>query len=110
MKKILAYKDGYTSLYESLNQNEKDKVDRVMILMQSYDRIPAHYIRFLRDGIFELRISIRNKELRFLFIYDGEDVVILLNCFVKKTRKTPKGEIEKAIRLKKEYEESQTNE
>ena len=98
------------SLYESLNQDEKDKVDRVMILMQSYDRIPAHYISFLREGIYELRISIRNKELRFLFIHDGEDFVILLNCFVKKTRKTPKGEMEKAIRLKKEYEESKTKE
>ena len=106
MKKILAYKDGYQSFYRSLEQQEKDKVDRIMILMQSYDRIPAHYIRFLRNGIFELRISGHNKELRILFIYDGDDIVILLNCFVKKTRKTPRAELEKAIRLKQEYEES----
>ena len=109
MKRILAFKDGYKSLYESLKQEEKDKVDRVMILMQSYDRVPAHYIKYLGSSIFELRITVRNKELRFLFIYNGDDVVILLNCFVKKTRKTPKCEWDKAIRLKKEYEESKTN-
>ena len=109
MKKILACKDGYTSLYESLNQDEKDKVDRVMMLMQSYDRMPTHYIRFLKNGIFELRISVQNKELRILFIYDGSDIVILLNCFVKKTRKTPGKELKKAIRLKQEYEESKTS-
>ena len=81
-----------------------------MILMQSYDRVPAHYIKYLGKSIFELRITVRNKELRFLFIYDGDDVVILLNCFVKKTRKTPNSEWEKAIRLKREYEESKTSE
>ena len=84
MKRILAYKDSYKSLYESLKQDDKDKVDRVMILMQSYDRVPAHYIKYLGKSIFELRITVRNKELRFLFIYDGDDVVILLNCFCQK--------------------------
>ena len=106
MKRILAYKDGFKSLYESLKQEDKDKVDRVMILMQSYDRVPSHYIKSLGSGVFELRITVKNKELRFLFIYDGDNVIILLNCFVKKTGKTPKRELEKAIRLKKEYEES----
>ena len=37
------------------------------------------------------------------FIYDGNTIVILLNCFKKKTQKTPDGEIDKAIKLKKEY-------
>lgn len=77
-----------------------------MLLMQSNDRIPAHYIKYLENGVFELRITVQNKEFRILFIFDGNDVIILLNCFVKKSRKTPRVEIEKAIKLKKEYEES----
>lgn len=35
------------------------------------------------------------------FIYDGENVVVLFNCFRKKTQKTPDNEIKKAINLKK---------
>lgn len=42
-----------------------------------------------------------NNELRIFFIYDGENVVVLFNCFRKKTQKTPDNEIKKAINLKK---------
>lgn len=105
MKQIVAYKEYFADFYESLSQKEKDKVDRVMVLMQSENRLPAHYITYLEDGIYELRITVPNKELRFLFIYDGEKLVVLFNCFVKKTQKTPRSKIEKAIRLKKEYYE-----
>ena len=105
MKRIIAYKNYYRDFYESLSQKEKDKVDRVMVLMQSENRMPAHYIRPLVNGIYELCISVLNRELRILFIYDGEKLVILFNCFVKKSQKTPRSEIEKAILLKKKYYE-----
>lgn len=105
MKRIVAYKGAFKELYESLPQDEKDKVDRVLMLMQSDNRIPAHFINFIEDGIYELRITVKNRELRFLFFYDGQQLVILVNCFVKKTRKTPRAEIEKAFRLRREYYE-----
>lgn len=106
MKRIIAYGHYYTNFYNSLSHKEKDKVDRIMMLMQSCDRMPTHFIAPVIDGIFELRISVPNKELRILFIYDNENIVILLNCFVKKTEKTPRSEITKAIRIKKQYYDS----
>jgi len=42
---------------------------------------------------------------RLFFIYDGNTIVVLFNGFKKKTQKTPQTEIEKALRLKKEYYE-----
>ena len=55
------------------------------------------------DGIYELRVTCGYNEFRIMFIHDGNDVVILLNAFRKKTQKTPKNELERAIRLKNEY-------
>lgn len=46
-----------------------------------------------------------NNEFRLFFTYDGDTIVILFNCFKKKTQKTPKSEIDKAVRLKNEYYE-----
>ncbi|MBR5905226.1 MAG: type II toxin-antitoxin system RelE/ParE family toxin [Bacteroidales bacterium] len=109
MKQIIAFRDYYKEFYDSLSQDEKDKVDRTMVLMQSDSRMPAHYIKPLEEGINELRITTPNKELRILFIYDGSRLVVLLNCLIKKTQKTPRAVIEKAIKLKKQYyEEKQT--
>ena len=44
-----------------------------------------------------------NNELRIFFIYDGDTIVVLFNGFKKKTQKTPKSEIDKAVKLKNEY-------
>ncbi|MBR7026776.1 MAG: type II toxin-antitoxin system RelE/ParE family toxin [Bacteroidales bacterium] len=73
--------------------------------MHSDNRMPAHYIKPLENGIYELRITTHNRELRILFIYDGETLVILFNCFVKKTQKTPRAEIDKALSLRRQYYE-----
>ena len=37
------------------------------------------------------------------FIINDENIIILFNGFQKKTQKTPKQEIEKAIKLKNQY-------
>jgi phage-related protein len=84
-------------------------VQRALLLFETEDRIPAHYIKFIRDSIFEFRVNYGNNEFRIFFIYDGDTIVVLFNCFKKKTQKTPSSEIEKAIKLKDEYYEAKRN-
>lgn len=67
--------------------------------------MPHHYIKFIRDGIYEFRVNYGNNEFRVFFIYDGNTLVVLFNGFKKKTQKTPQNEIEKAINLKNIYYE-----
>lgn len=74
-------------------------------MFETEDKIPYHYIKYLRDDIYEFRVNYGTNEFRLLFIYDGDTIVVLLNCFKKKTQKTLKSEIDKAIRLKEEYYE-----
>lgn len=57
--------------------------------------------------------SIRNTHKYFLpsaprrifCFFDQGQLVVLMNRFQKKTQKTPKTEIEKALKIKKEYEQ-----
>jgi phage-related protein len=88
-----------------LSDQERRKIQRALLLFETEDRIPHHYIKFIRDGIYEFRVNYGNNEFRLFFTYDGNTVVVLFNCFRKKTRKTPDSEIEKAIKLKNEYYE-----
>ena len=74
-------------------------------MFETEDKIPHHYIKYLRDDIYEFRVTFGNNEFRLLFIYDNNTIVVLLNCFKKKSQKTPQKEINKAIRLKEEYYE-----
>lgn len=104
-KRIIAFKSYYLSFMNEQTEEDRKKIRRVLSLMETDDRIPSHYIKFLGDKIYELRVSITNKEARLLFFYDGVEIVVVVNCFIKKTQKTPKTEIDKAKRLRREYYE-----
>jgi len=58
------------------------------------------------NGLYEARIQLGSDIWRVFCFFDKGKLVILLNGFQKKTKKTPKNEIEKAINLMKEYYES----
>lgn len=105
MKKIIAYKRYYSDFMETLSKAERTKIMRALLLFETEDKMPHHYIKYIRDGIYEFRVNYGNNEFRIFFIYDGDTMVVLFNCFKKKTQKTPKSEIDKAVRLKNEYYE-----
>ena len=103
MWKIIAYKDYYSRFMAALSEQEANKIRRALLLFETEDRIPFHYIKYLKDGVYEFRVTYGNNEFRIFYVYDGDSLVILFNAFRKKTQKTPKSEIEKAIKLKNEY-------
>ena len=103
MRKIITYKNYFGDFIKKLSWDEINKIRRALDLFKTEDRIPRHYIKFIRDGVFEFRVTYGNNEFRIFFIYDGDIIVVLLNSFKKKTQKTPDAEISKALNLKEEY-------
>ena len=58
-------------------------------------------VKRLNDDIWELKAGL----VRILFFLDGPGRMVLTNGFKKKQRKTPRGEIERAQRLRSMYRE-----
>lgn len=105
IREIIAYKHYYQDFMAKLSEKEQMKIRRALLLFTDTERIPAHFIKYLEDDIYEFRVNYGNNEFRIFFIYDGERLVILFNAFRKKTQKVPRSEITKAKRLKQEYYE-----
>ena len=61
------------------------------------------YSKHLDDGIFEIRTQIASDISRILFFFVVGRKVILTHGFVKKTKKTPSSEIERAKNYRIEY-------
>ena len=57
----------------------------------------------LRDGILELKVDFKNKTSRSLYFYEKKQMIIFTNGFIKKSKKTPSKEIEKAKRIMEAY-------
>lgn len=71
--------------------------------METEDRLPVKFIKYLRDGLYELRMEYGGNIYRVFFIFDEGAVVVLFNGFQKKTQKTPANEIDKALNIKEAY-------
>jgi phage-related protein len=57
------------------------------------------------DGLYEIRVKQGSDIFRIFCFFDEGKLIVLASGFQKKTQKTPKSEIEKALKIKKEYEQ-----
>ncbi len=89
---------------ESLPVKVSQKITWVVHLIEDLDRVPAQYFSKLsdRNDIWEFRIKLGSNIYRVFAFFDGHKV-ILTNGLVKKTQKTPAGDIRRAEEYKKEY-------
>ncbi len=102
-RKILLYKDYFLTFYCSLEMGAQKKIDYVLDVLKMQERVSEKFVKFIKDGLYEIRASYNGNIYRAFFIFDEGNIVMLFNGFQKKTQKTPSKEIEKALELKKEY-------
>ena len=55
------------------------------------------------DGLYEVRVKQGSDIFRIFCFFNKGKLIILANGFQKKTQKTPKNEIDKALKIKEEY-------
>lgn len=79
------------------------KIDYVLDVLKMQERVSEKFVKFIKDGLYEIRACYNGNIYRAFFIFDEGNIVMLFNGFQKKTQKTPSKEIEKALELKKEY-------
>ena len=81
------------------------KIEYILDFVRFEKQVPKKFFKYLRntDGIYEVRVLTTFKSIRILCFQDEGNLVILTNCFIKKSQKTPRKEIKLAERLKKEY-------
>jgi len=104
-RKILFYGNYFLDFYRSQNEKTKEKIDFVLDLIRNIERVPKKFLKFLEgtDSLYEIRIVVVSGSIRIFSFFDEGRQIILINCFTKKTNKTPKSELKKAIKLKEEY-------
>jgi phage-related protein len=100
---VSAYKNYFVDFISSLKEEEAMKVYYVIDMLKGQKRVNTKFVKYLRDELYEIRAMYDGNIFRVFFIFDDGNIVILFNGFQKKTRKTPRAEIEKALKLKEEY-------
>lgn len=93
-----------------LDKKMRAKILGIMgVLQEKGNMLREPHSKHLKDGIYEVRGKVGNNISRVLFFFYYGGKIIITNGFVKKTLKTPKSEIEKAKKYRKDYIERCNN-
>ena len=104
-RNVIVYGSEFWDFYKSRKEKVQKKIDWIIGLVQTLQVIPEKFFKHIEggDGLFEIRIKVSTNIYRIFCFFDEGNLVILLNGFQKKTQKTPKNEIKKALNLKQNY-------
>jgi phage-related protein len=106
LRTIILYKNYFSEFYEKQKQKVKDKILWTFRIIETQQQIPTDYLKHMEgtEGLYEIRVQQGNDIFRVFCFFDEGKIIVLSNGFQKKSQKTPKNEIEKALKIKKEYE------
>ena len=85
-------------------------LNTIAILQDNGYELREPYSKHLSEGIFELRAKVGSDISRVLYFFFVDRHIILTNGFIKKTQKTPPGEIKLAKDRRKDWIERQERE
>ena len=105
VREVIAYQNYFEDFLLQQPKKVQDKIFKIIEAIETLERVPVNYLKAMEgtNGLYEARIQLASNIWRVFCFFDSGKLVILLNGFQKKTQKTPKGEIEKALRLMKNY-------
>ncbi|WP_317133050.1 type II toxin-antitoxin system RelE/ParE family toxin [Flavobacterium ustbae] len=91
-----------------LKQREKVKTKIIwtLQLIEELEKIPEVYLKHIENtvGLYEIRVQQGSDIFRIFCFFDDGKLIVLANGFQKKTQKTPKKEILKALKIREDYE------
>jgi phage-related protein len=104
-RKVIAYKRYFLDFYENQSDIIQAKIEWTLRLIEVTQQVPEKYFKHIEGakGLYEIRVEVGNNIYRIFSFFDKGNIVILGNAFQKKTQKTPKQELDKALKIMEEY-------
>lgn len=104
-REIIFFEEHFNEFFETLNEKTKNKVDEILYFISILELIPTKYLRKILEtkDLYEIRIEFGSNIYRIFCCFDEGNLIVLFNGFQKKTQKTPKKEIEKALEIRNRY-------
>ena len=105
-RQVIAYKNYFLDFYEEQPDNFQAKIEWTLNLIRVMRQVPEKYFKHLEGtkGLYEIRVEAGSNIYRIFSFFDKGNLVVLGNAFQKKTQKTPKQEIQKALKIMEEYQ------
>lgn len=105
---VSEYPNAYSSFLISVAEDKELRAAvkaAVLALAEQGNQLGSPISEPLEHGIFELRPHSSTRQARLLYYFrDGEKKAVIVHCFIKKTRATPRADIDLAKERRKTLE------
>ncbi len=107
-REVYFYKDYFEKFFDKQSKKVQNKILWTLKFIEELTRIPEQYLRYVKNtsGLYEIRVQVGNDIVRIFCFFDYDNLIVVGHGFQKKTQKTPRREIERAERIKREYYEN----
>ena len=104
-REIIFHEHYFLDFYLTQSLKAQEKIEYVFKIIKTVQNVPKKFLDHMTgtDGLYEIRIEFESNIYRIFCCFDKGSLVVLFNGFQKKTQKTPKKEIDLALKLKNEY-------
>ena len=104
-RKIIFHEHYFLDFYLTQSLKVQEKIEYVFKIIKTVQNVPKKFLDHMTgtDGLYEIRIEFESNIYRIFCCFDKGSLVVLFNGIQKKTQKTPKKEIDLALKLKNEY-------
>ena len=111
LRQVIAYKKYFLDFYTEQPDNVQAKIEWTLNLIRVTPQVPEKYFKHIEatKRLYEIRVEVGSNIYRIFSFFDKGNLVVLGNAFQKKTQKTPKQEIKKALRIMEEYNHEKDN-
>jgi phage-related protein len=89
----------------SLSERERNAIGLDLMRVQFRWPVGMPLCRAMGDGLWEVRTNLPGNRIARVLFCAAQDHLVVLHGFIKKTQKTPDGELKLARRRKKEFEQ-----
>jgi phage-related protein len=105
VRQVVAFKNYFLDFYNSQPEKVQKKIEWTLELIRTTRQVPEKFFKHLEgtSGLYEVRVEYSSNIYRIFAFFDEGNLVVIGNGFIKKTPKTPKNEIEKALKIKEDY-------
>lgn len=105
VREVVEFENHFSEFLKKQPVKVQNKIFKIIEAIETLESVPSNYLKMLvgTNGLYEARIKLGSDIWRVFCFFDQGKLVILLNGFTKKTQKTPKNEIEKALQLMQKY-------
>lgn len=105
-RQVVAYKNYFLDFYNDQSDIVQAKIEWTLNLIRVMQFVPEKYFKHIEgtEGLYEIRVEVGGNIFRIFSFFNKGNLVVLGNGFQKKSQKTPKQELEKALKIMEEYQ------